>query len=241
MSKLVKAQPEKKLAVPQKNIKKNRTHDLKSQVWAPARKHIDSLIKSHKAESKSGYLLASDEFKSAMAAASSIFVNPNVTYVFRLITFGTFTTAIGASYFNYITFDPSAISEYASYMINLFNEVRIRRARVTLCPLATATTTCAFAISSDQGLTSTVPGALLSVLDNPNSRVISSNANQGRIQSMDVSLPGDILFSPTAAPCPGAGQGCYGEFQIGQFDNANIAEKVFAYLFEGWYEFRSRS
>jgi len=198
-----------------------------------------SLIKK---ERKSG---PSEEQKAAMEGAASIFVNPNVTYQFRLVTTGTLTTTNGAVLATFVSWDPTNITEYSSYLIFMFNEVRIRHAKWTLVPIASTTanaTSAAFAISSDLGFTASAPANLAAVIDNPTSRITTSNANTGRIFEISVAVPNDYLFGAVTSPVGnGPNEGCYGQFQIASFISTFPTENAFSWIFEGIYEFRSRT
>jgi len=226
-------------------------HSINHSDWAVAKRGIDLLKKSVKPEEKGWKLLRTDskvpsaEWAAAMQDASSIFVNPNVTYQFRLVTTGTLTTTNGATLATFVSWDPTNITEYSSYLIFMFNEVRIRHAKWTLVPIAStasATTSAAFAISSDLGFTASAPANLAAVIDNPTSRVTTSNANSGRIFEISVSVPNDYLYGAVTSPVGnGPNEGCYGQFQIASFVNTFPTENAFSWIYEGIYEFRSRT
>jgi len=188
-----------------------------------------------------------DPVKSAMQAASSIFTSPNVTYVFRLSRTGTFSATNGAQFFGHVSWDVSNCTEFTSYLQNLFNEVRIRRARIKLVRVGggITQTAAAFIASSDQGFTATDPATIAAVQDNPDSRLLTCGQgdaiNIDGENVIDVHVPNDYLFSSCITPALEPNQGTYGQFQIAQMAVSNATSPAFVWQFEGWYEFRSRT
>lgn len=248
--------------------KKNlvRTH-LADFQWKKAKAHIDSirgLLESKDAKSRlairpKGSKLAvrdktawadeedSDEdvdpVGAALTGAASLFTNPNVTYEFRLSVISVLATTNAVQYFNYVSWDVTQFTEFSSYLKFLFNEVRIRRARITLRGLSgnNMGATPTFAICSDMGFTNTAPTTFPQVVENPNSMMMDSYYLRSDVYRLDVRVPDTYNFAPVNGPNPTTEYGSFGEFMIGQYTAAGATEPVFQYQFEGWYEFRSRT
>jgi len=218
-------------------------HSILSQKWLPARKHLDLIRRSEK---KSRTPLLKDEpdpLIAAMQEGASLFMNPNETYKFRLASAGTILSTSGLTQLTYITWDPSSLTEYSTYLTGLFNTVRIVHAKVTLLGSGGAggTSDVAYAISSDLGFSSTAPTSIATVVDNPNSMLISATGYGKNEWTMSVHVPSDYLYAPIASPVSLSGTGCYGQFSIASSGNESASQTLWTYLFEGVYEFRSRS
>jgi len=222
-------------------VKTPKIHSLKDPHWS-------RFLKLMKPDSKEpGWSFLSKERKGptkeqqeAMAAAASIFVSPNVTYTFRLVASGTSSSSAGTFNYGSITWDPTGITEYANYLSFMFNETRIRHAKVTIVPEAGGGTV-AYALSSDLGFTSTAPASTLAVTENANSFLFTSAYNSGTLAHLDVPVPNDYLWAATSAPCATANAGCYGQFQFASLGVVVATDRAFSYLLELYIEFRSRT
>lgn len=184
-----------------------------------------------------------DPIGTAMSAVASVFTSPNVTYTFRLVSTGTISSSNTLNTSVAITWDPTLLSEYSTYLIFLFNEVRIRSATLHLTGLNPASgNDYAYVLSSDLGFTSSAPASLSAILDNPNSRIISDYAAKGPvIQSLHVKVPGDYLWASVLTPVPALNTGCYGQFQLFSMSSAVNSSTRFQWICELEYEFRSRT
>jgi hypothetical protein len=184
-----------------------------------------------------------DPVGAALTGAASLFTNPNVTYEFRLSVISVLATTNAVQYFNYVSWDVTQFTEFSSYLKFLFNEVRIRRARITLRGLSgnNMGATPTFAICSDMGFTNTAPTTFPQVVENPNSMMMDSYYLRSDTYRLDVKVPDTYNFAPVNGPNPTTEYGSFGEFMIGQYTAAGATEPVFQYQFEGWYEFRSRT
>lgn len=195
-------------------------------------------------EKKSREPIVDDEFASAMSGASSIFTNPNLTYEFRLVRSQTISSTSGSAVYSAITWDVTQFSEFSSYLFYLFTEVRIRHAKMTLVGVsATGGASAAAAISSDLGFTATAPASALSVLENPNSRIVPMRYECGHDRTcvLDVRVPDDYLWGDVTSPALQVNTGTYGQFQLASMGSTTATGDYCVMVFEGVYEFRSRT
>jgi len=184
-----------------------------------------------------------DPVASAMQAAASVFTNPNITYEFRFARYGQFAPTNAVAYKDYISWDVSNFTEFTSYCIFLFREVRIRHAKVTLIPLSgnIMAASALYGFSSDLGFTASAPASLQAVLDNPDSKLIDSWYYRDHEYQWNTHVPGDYLWASVSAPAADVNTGTYGQYQIAQAAVSTATDIAFGYLFEGVYEFRSRT
>lgn len=185
----------------------------------------------------------SDSFEAGLAAASSVLVSPNVTYKFRLANLSAFSSDIGGVLAWAFAFDPSAITEFTT-LSSLFNEVRIVQAKLTLinhnphgdsaaAPVLKPGLVC----GTDIGLAGTTPASAAAVYENPDSIIIPLGSDLPHYLH---SQRFDNDFALTVAPIPGPYAGCYGQFQ-GYQSTCSVSTKYLECLFEGIYEFTSRT
>lgn len=222
--------------------KTRKIHSLKDPHWQKLLAFVPK-----REEKESGWsLLSRPERKgltkdqmAAVSSASSLFVSPNLTYTFRLVTSGLVQTTTGVTTLGFISWDPSALTEYSSYLVNMFNEVRVRHAKITISGEQGAPV-WGYALSSDLGYTSTAPANIQAVTENPDSRIFNSAFYHSPI-SLSVSVPSDYLWASTAAPVAAVNTGCYGQFQYAQLSLATTTGNAFTYMTEITYEFRSRT
>jgi len=177
-------------------------HHLSSPAWKKMKDHFDLVRKNveskRRSDKKTTRSLEEDEedpIASALTGAAEIFVNPNITYEFRIVQTGNVNTTNTVQLFTSFTWDPSAITEYSTYLKFLFNEVRIRRARLTLLPIGggNQADSVAFGVCSDLGFTATAPTSWNQVAENPNAKMISSWYMRDTEKFWDVRVPGDYL------------------------------------------------
>jgi len=242
---LAKKQTLVRTTAPERKIKtvkhpSGKTHSLRDPHWA-------KFLAFTKRETKeSGWTLLkekkgpSKEQIAAMQGASSLFVNPSVTYLFRLATTNVVTTTTSVETRGYMSWDPSQFSEYTNYLLFMFNQVRIRRAKITVCAEA-GSGPIGYIMSSDMGYTATTPTSSQVVAENPNSFLFSSAYNAFGIYHLTVDVPGDYLWADVNSPSPETNVGCFGQFQFAQIGVATSAITAFSYLIELLYEFRSRT
>jgi len=224
--------------------KTRKIHSLKDPHW----QKLFSLFPKREEKESGWSILSRPERKGlskdqmdAVSAASSLFVSPNVTYEFRLVTSGVIGTNNGSTTLGAITWDPSALTEYSSYLTAMFDEVRIRHAKITISGEQGAPI-WAYAISSDLGLTNTAPANVQAVTENPNSKVFNSAFSNGSTPtSLSVHVPSDYTWAFTATPVATVNGGCYGQFQYAQLGNATSTGNAWSYMCEFIYEFRSRT
>jgi len=225
-------------------------HTFADPHWRKAAGHLALIRKGEEKRSHRTVVLDDDgepvdPLAEAMASAASIFTNPNVTYTFRLVSSGFIGVSAGVQTFGRLTWDPSAaglnIAEYVTYLIYLFNQVRLRHVRLNLVPLASNNDTqnC-WAVCSDLGLTATNPTSVSQVVENPNSRICNAYPNNVRGHTIDVDVP-NTVWASVNTPVAVQDAGAYGEFMFCQYGLASSNNGGWGYLFEGTYEFRSRS
>ncbi len=221
--------------------------------WTKMRRHFD-MIRSSLGERKSSRFSLvkrvqggleeeeEDPVSTALSSAASLFVGPNVTYMFRLAYPVSWAATSGSTSGVAWPWDPSSVTEYSTYLIFLFNEVRIRHARISLKG-STGTTGAAMynpIISSDLGLQNSPPSAASFVADNPNSMIMSCLNNCSQTFHLAVDIP-NRLYAPVGAPVNTPDAGCYGQFQACLSQSANASETVMVGMVELFLEFRSRT
>jgi len=185
-----------------------------------------------------------------MAAASSIFVNPNAKYEFRLCSVATIISTGAGGINTAITWNPAAISEYSTYLQYLFAEVRIVHAKMSLVPINTTQSAAgiqpAFIWASNLLHTNAQPASFAAVMDNadstihPSVNIPAGRGGQGAFVK-DRAVPRDYLWGDVSDPVSaGVNTGCYGQFELSGVDVFALTQEFASYMFEGWYEFRSR-
>lgn len=186
----------------------------------------------------------SDSFESGVAAASSFLVNPNITYRFRIVNYVGLSSTVGGVLAGAFSFDPSAITEYATLSL-LFSEVRVIQARLTWInqnpaveqSLAFVILKPSLMISSTSGLTASVPAAAGDIMEEADSEIFSLcqiNPFRKTTERLDNS------FALVGSPVPGPYAGCYGQFQYYQ-STVTASTKYADLFFEGVYEFTART
>jgi len=178
----------------------------------------------------------------SMQAIGDMFVDPNVTYRFRLVRYGTISTTNTVQCLTYVTFNPTGIQEYDNYLKYLFNEVRIKKARLRLLPIGGSNMAAqvVFAVATDLGLSSVNPTALGAVVENPNCAFVSSWYVRDTEHVWTTNCQ-DYLYAATTSAAPSPQVGCYGQFSIAQSQAAGASEPVFYYFADYEYEFTSRT
>jgi len=192
-----------------------------------------------------------EEVTAGLRSASSIFMSPNQTYVFRLSRNGLINSTAGGLIATAVSWTPAGITEYVTYLASMFSEVRILEAKLSVVPILTAQNASgyqgAFALASNLGYTATVPATTQDVLDNPDSKIhpavnVFAATTDGSFQ-LTRKVPSDYLWANVATPVPAVNTGCYGQFEIIELDGGGsfaASKPVLSWQFEGWYELRSR-
>lgn len=187
--------------------------------------------------------LESDGYESGLAVASSLLVDPNEKYLFRLTTLAASVSSAGGVIAGAFAFNPTGTSEFST-LATLFTSVRIVQAKMTWInmnpstELAAAGVTLkpALLIASNANLTAAVPASATDVQDNPDSEIFSLSQ---AVPFTKKSRRYDNAFALCSAPIPGPYAGCYGEFLWYQ-STASVSTKYADLLFEGVYEFTAR-
>jgi len=190
-----------------------------------------------------GFSSESEEYDESVAAAK-LFIDPMVKYRFKITTTGNATSSVPGVVAGYISFNPAGLSEYTSISA-LFDYVRLVEAKATLIAInphsdgyATGRINAFIAVSCDAGQTAGTPGSLGTVIDCPN--LLCFSPAEPKPQVIKYFAPSDLNWANVAAPIPGAFAGCYGEFQYYQ-SGLSSAVAYFSYVYEGIYEFTSRT
>jgi len=207
--------------------------------------HLDEERKRHRVPGKTK--LSEEEetaLQTGMSEAASLFVNPNAIYTFRLTTYYNLTFDGAGLLYAFFSTDASAFSEHTAYLKYLFQEVRIRRARLTLgarCGTPAADGSVPnFAVSSTQKYVATYPTSAQGILDEADSCMKSSNAFDPSPTSYTRVFPADMLFASVSTPAPEINVGCWGQFQIANFTPGPLTGQALTAMLECWYEYRSR-
>lgn len=188
--------------------------------------------------------LESDGYEQGLAVASSLLVNPNVSYKFRLTTLTAVTSTAGGVITGAFAYNPNGTTQFSS-LSSLFDNVRIVDAEITWInmnpstELAAAGVTLkpAILIGTNNGLTASVPASAADIQDNADSELFStSQAVPFRKRASRMNNE----YALCSAPVPGPYAGCYGQFNWYQ-STASVTTKYADVLFEGIYEFTARS
>ncbi len=163
---------------------------------------------------------------------------PQTTQRIRLTTTGLRSASSGIAALA-ATFDPTSFTDYSS-VASMYGEIRIRKARITLVPYRSNTTSDVYkgiAIATDMSLTTTTPTVGSDVWSIEGCRVWYS-ASTGQAQSFEAKIPA-MSWASTASPAPGPYAGCYGQFSLYGQDFAT-SQTVFQWYLECEYEVRNR-
>jgi hypothetical protein len=180
---------------------------------------------------------------SASSAVMASLVDPDLVYVFRLISSGTATASTNI-WFGSVNLDPTATSEWSS-ITSLFNMYRLRSARVTVVPApdtgATGKSNPYIAASINLGEISTNPGSLNAAMVNPNGRMISLIPGMPHrdYQWYTGNIASRFQFQETSGGSLDPYAGAYGQFEYYGFSNG--ASSTFQYALELEVELRGRS
>lgn len=220
-------------SAPKQRLADRRSHDRVKQL----RLDFDRKKKSR------GYSSEGEEYEESVAAAK-LFIDPLVKYQFKISTTGNATSSVPGVVAGYISFNPTGLAEFTS-LSNLFDYVRIVEAKATLIAInphsdgyATGRINAFIAVSCDAGQTAGTPASLATVIDCPN--LLCFSPAEPKPQVIRYHAPSDLNWATVAAPIPGAFAGCYGEFQYYQ-SGLSSSVAYFSYVFEGIYEFTSRT
>jgi len=185
-----------------------------------------------------------------LAASQSVgiaksLLDPRTIYRFRLIDFNSFSTGGTGILVGYISCDPAttSFSEWAS-LINLFTEVRLVAAQVTVCNVnphsdgyATGPIKSDVAMNFNDLSVATAPSSVLATLDNAQSWLHPLGLADRRTYQAKVSQGRE--FANTATPSPGPYAGCTGQFSFYQ-TALTASTTYFDYFLECEFEFRNR-
>jgi hypothetical protein len=189
-------------------------------------------------------VLEEGELSQSVGIAKSL-IDPRTIYRFRLIDFNSFSSSGAGVLAAYISCSPSvtSFSEYSS-LTNLFTEVRLVAARLTICNVnphadgyATGFVKSDVAMNYNDLSVSTTPSSVLAVLDNAHSWLHPLGKSSHSQYVAKVSSNRE--FADTATPAPGPYAGCTGQFSI--YQSALTASTTYIdYFLECEFEFRNR-
>jgi hypothetical protein len=189
----------------------------------------------------------SEEFETSDATyIAKCLVDPGQSYYFRLASYATVSSSGGGTLSGYQTFNPTGITEFSSYLQNLFNQVRLVEAKVHWTNVnphsdgyAVGPQKFVVPVGCDMGLTATTPGSIAIVWECPNTKLVQLGSPRNTV--IEAKVDRSITdFALCSAPVPGPYAGCYGQIQ---WYNAGLTvSTAYATIFyEGVYEFRSRT
>jgi len=229
--------------------KPGHVHTLRDPLWVRAKSHLDVLRSSLEGKyGKKRLLTVSDEGEveedpvaSALAASSSLFVSPSSTYLFRLVFSGTISQVSTAQTKIYLTWNPSADTEYNSYLVNLFQEVRIRRSKLRITPdNHNNDPACTWVVAPQLIYTATAPTSVGAIADATGSEMIYTQPYSGNTFDWDYHVPSDYNWCNVSTPVIDINRGAYGQWSIIQTAVASNSSIALNYFMENFYEFRSR-
>jgi len=211
----------------------------------PRRDVKDRLLDS-KAERKRKQAIPEDEQPGLAADDGALqmgrlLTNPMQVYRFRLaVSFSINSNGSGVISGNW-TWDPSAFTEW-SYLSSLFNQFRIVETRLRIYSWEPSDEEATrkqgpFAIACDAGLNGSTPASVASVVDCPNSLFHNTAALVPTELTQKVT---EMSFASTSSTTPGPYAGAYGQWEW--YGSGFTASLTYCQaLFEGMYEFRSRT
>jgi hypothetical protein len=171
-------------------------------------------------------------------------IDPLAIYTFKLTTQSGFSSSAGGTLYQYITFDPTAATEY-TYLSNLFDLVRVKEAKLTLTNVnphadgyATGYVKTVLYVACDSARTAAAPSNIQAVIDCPN--ILTMPLGSSKAHVIWYKAPKDLNWATTSAPTPGPYAGCYGEWMLAT-NSLSFSQSYVSYLSEIVYEFTSRT
>jgi len=222
-------------------FKGGRIHSIRDRKWAP----LAHLLTDRKE--------MDEETLDAISAVSSSLVTQNTIYTFRLVVCGQLSSDSGGVYRGAVSWDPSSLSEYSSYLSNMFNQVRLNKAVIHLGAnnnagidgnsSALGRNMAPVVWSSDLNFTNSTPASNGAVQENPDSHLVPTTAWSagGTIHVFSSISHPNSLWADVGAPVPEADTGCYGQFQYASVNTMATSTYIQTYMLELYLDFRSRT
>ncbi len=219
-------------------------HALTHAHWAAAARAVD---KERKTKSKPLTEEDEAELGAAMADAASVFVNPRITYKFRLATTYELNYDASGALLEYISWDATSFSEHTAYLKYMFQECRISHTTLTIVPRCGTPgadgSIPTLAISSTFRYVATAPTSVQGVIEEPNSCIRSGLAfgcAPATNYRWSVSVPKDYLWADVNAASPGLNQGTWGQWQIATATAGPVSSPACTVMLECIIEYRAR-
>ncbi len=165
---------------------------------------------------------------------------PSTVHRFRLTTISTQSSSAGGVIAGVYTFDPSGFTEFTD-ISDLFAEIRIKSARITVVPRADASVAgsridAGIPVAANLGVTSTAPASRTEVYSCAGAKVFQTNCVRPMV--FEASIP-TMNWALTSSPVPGPYAGCYGAFWI-YSANLDASRQYYDIFMECDYECRGR-
>ncbi len=176
----------------------------------------------------------------AARVPSTLSSAPSTIHRFRLTTIATVSSSAGGVISSVHTFDPTGYAEFSD-ISDLFSEIRIKAARITLVPTnvgyaTTSVFTRGVPVACNLGVTSTAPTSRTEVWSCAGAKVFQLNCVRPMV--FDAIIP-SMNWALTSSPIPGPYAGCYGAFWL-YSANLDNSTQYYDMFMECEYECRGR-
>ncbi len=198
---------------------------------------------SAQGEIAAAYKIMSTDRKRSKASRvpSTLSSAPSTIHRFRLTTIATVSSTAGGAIASVHTFDPTGFAEFSD-ISDLFSEIRIKAARITLTPVVGAsgaglpTIVRGVPVACNLGVTSTAPTSRTEVWSCAGAKVFQLNCVRPMV--FEANIP-QMSWALTSSPVPGPYAGCYGAFWI-YSANLDNSSQYYDMFMECEYECRGR-
>lgn len=185
-----------------------------------------------------------EEALESSVSMASMLINPKQAYEFRLSLVGTQTATVGGNVFSIFSWDPNAapFPEW-TYITQLFSQVRIVRAKLTITPAnqtaGAVVTAVPLMVATNLDVTTAVPSSAVQISQLADSHLHNLWYGAKPVVITSPTRP-NSLWADTANTSPGPDTGCYGGFWVGNAMTLTSSIAIFYYHLEILVEVRAR-